>query len=157
MANTVAEVTVTPTKNDSGATIEYLDASDMTLTDAGTAAGHQVAVAEGDNVIKVKVTAADGNATQTYMVTVTRAAAVSNCTLNTDDRWCGVVTVGTYSNGVGFTDSDGALTDNTGDQTIAIASGNYTVSSVVILTSPAGAYLDSSVKRKNETEVQPVV
>ena len=98
-------------------------------------------MAEGDTVIKVKVTAADGNATQTYMVTVTRAATVSNCTLNTDtdDRWCGVVTVGTYANGVGFTDSDGALTDNTGDQTIAIASGNYTVSSVVILTSPAGA------------------
>ena len=61
MANTVAEVTVTPTKNDSGATIEYLDGSDMTLTDAGTADGHQVTLAEGDNVIKVKVTAADGN------------------------------------------------------------------------------------------------
>ena len=67
------------------------------------------------------------------------AQAQMFCTLNTGDRWCGVVTVGTYSNGVGFTDSDGALTDNTGDQTIAIASGNYTVSSVVILASPAGA------------------
>ena len=63
----------------------------------------------------------------------------TTCTLNTDDRWCGVVTVGMHSNGVGFTDSDGALTDNTGDQTIAIASGNYTVSSVVVLASPAGA------------------
>ena len=57
--------------------------------------GHQVAVAEGDTVIKVKVTAEDGNATQTYMVTVTRAAAMTpTCTLNTGDLWCGVVTVG---------------------------------------------------------------
>ena len=31
-------------------------------------------MAEGDTVIKVKVTAEDGNATQTYMVTVKRAA-----------------------------------------------------------------------------------
>ena len=35
--------------------------------------GHQVTLAEGDNVIKVKVTAAD-TSTKTYMVTVTRAA-----------------------------------------------------------------------------------
>ena len=75
VANTVTEVTVTPTKNDSGATIEYLDKDDATLTDADTGVtGQQVAVAEGDNVVKVKVTAEDGNATQTYMVTVTRAA-----------------------------------------------------------------------------------
>ena len=84
------------------------------------------------------------------------AQAQSNCTLNTDDRWCGVVTVGTYSNGVGFTDSDGALTDNTGDQTIAIASGNYTVSSVVILASPAGALvmgLDTRFPTGDETSL----
>ena len=155
VANTVAEVTVTAMTTDSGATIEYLDGDDATLTDADTSdPGHQVAVAVGSYVIKVKVTAADGNTTQTYTVTVTRAAAVSNCTLNTDDRWCGVVTVGTYSNGVGFTDSDGALTDNTGDQTIAIASGNYTVSSVVILAMPAGALvmgLDTRFPTGDET------
>ena len=76
VANAVAEVTVTPTLNDSGATIEYLDGDDATLTDAGTADGHQVALAVGDNVIKVKVTAEDGNTTETYTVTVTRAAAI---------------------------------------------------------------------------------
>ena len=75
VANAVAEVTVTPTTTDSGATLEYLDGDDATITDAGTADGHQVAVAEGDNVIKVKVTAEDGNTTQTYTVTVTRATA----------------------------------------------------------------------------------
>ena len=72
-------------------------------------------------------------------MTVNRAAAAATCTLNTGDLWCGVVTVGTYSNGVGFTDSDGALTDNNGDQTITIGSASYTVSSVVILASPPGA------------------
>ena len=47
VANAVAAVTVTPTKNNTGATIEYLDGDDATLDDAGTVAGHQVAVAEG--------------------------------------------------------------------------------------------------------------
>ena len=75
VASTVAEVTVTPTKNNTGATIEYLDGNDMTLADAGTAAGHQVTVAKGDNVIKVKVTASNGSTTKTYTVTVNRAAA----------------------------------------------------------------------------------
>ena len=70
VGNTVAEVTVTPTKNDTTATIEYLDASDMTLDDADTSAtGQQVTLAEGDNVINVKVTAADSSTTLTYTVT----------------------------------------------------------------------------------------
>ena len=73
VVNAVDKVTVTPTLNDSGATINYLDGSDMTLTDAGTADGHQVTLAVGDTVIKVKVTAQDGNTTQTYTVTVDRA------------------------------------------------------------------------------------
>ena len=79
VASTVDEVTVTPTKNDSGATIEYLDESDVTLDDADTSDPvQQVAVAVGDTVIKVKVTAEDGNTTQTYMVTVKRAAATGS-------------------------------------------------------------------------------
>ena len=105
VASTVAEVTVTPTKNDDGATIEYLDASNMTLTDADTsAAGQQVALDVGDNVIKVKVTAEDGNATQTYMVTVTRVSPT--CTLNAGDIWCGVVTVGTITSSGTTLDTD---------------------------------------------------
>ena len=76
VANSVDEVTVTATLGDSGATIEYLDGDDATLDDADTAKDDfQVAVAEGDNVIKVKVTAEDDTTTQTYTVTVTRAAA----------------------------------------------------------------------------------
>ena len=81
--STVTEVTVKPTLNDAGATIEYLDGSDATLTDLGTADGHQVAVVVGDTIIQVKVTAEDTTTTQTYMVTVTRAAdASSDATLS---------------------------------------------------------------------------
>ena len=75
VATAVAEVTVTPTKNDAGATIEYLDASDMTLDDADTGtAGHQVPVAVGDTVIKVKVTAQNTTTFLIYTVTVSREA-----------------------------------------------------------------------------------
>ena len=74
VTNDVAEVTVTAMTTDSGVTIEYLDGDDATLTDANTSdPGHQVALAVGNYVIQVKVTAADGNTTATYMVTVNRA------------------------------------------------------------------------------------
>ena len=54
VANAVEEVTVTLTKAD-GATVAYLDASDDELVDADTAAGQQVALAVGANVIGVLV------------------------------------------------------------------------------------------------------
>ena len=71
-------------------------------------------------------------------------AAAGACTLNTDDIWCGVVTVGTGSDGVGFVGTTdpltGALTDNSGDQTITIGSDGYAVSSLLVLTNqPVGA------------------
>ena len=73
--STVAEVTVTATKTETNATIEYLDGSDMTLDDADTGtAGHQVPVAVGDTVIKVKVTAQDTTTFLIYTVTVSREA-----------------------------------------------------------------------------------
>ena len=73
--NTVEEVTVTPTRLNSNATIAWLDGSGMTLPDADTAAGQQVSLAEGENVIRMEVTSQDGTAMETYMVTVTRAVA----------------------------------------------------------------------------------
>ena len=42
VANAVAQVTVTPTTTHTAATIGYFDEDDVTLTDAGAAAGHQV-------------------------------------------------------------------------------------------------------------------
>ena len=77
VANDVAEVTVTAMTTDSGASIDYLDGSDMTLDDADTSDdGHQVTLVVGDTIIQVKVTAED-TTTLTYTVTVSRAEAAT--------------------------------------------------------------------------------
>ena len=76
VANGVAQVTVTPTANDAGATVTYLDGSDAALADADSGAdGHQVDVAVGLTTFKVKVTAVDTTATKTYTVVIERDSA----------------------------------------------------------------------------------
>ena len=75
--NSVDEITVLPTVNESNATVAYLNASDTALTDADVAKDDfQVALAAGANTVKVKVTAEDEVTTETYTVVVTRAALV---------------------------------------------------------------------------------
>ena len=76
VANSISRIKVKPTANDSGATIEYLDDSDMTLADADTSTADvfDFVLVEGANVVKVKVTAEDRTTTKTYQVTVTREA-----------------------------------------------------------------------------------
>ena len=68
VANDVAETTVTATANDGGATY-------VIKLDGAEDADGTVDLAVGRNVITVEVTAEDGETTQTYTVTVTRAAA----------------------------------------------------------------------------------
>ena len=70
VANSVSQTTVTPTVNHSGASyvikldeVEYADGV--------------VSLSVGNNVITIEVTAEDGSTTQTYTVTVTRAAPPS--------------------------------------------------------------------------------
>ena len=71
VANYVSRATFRPETNESGATLTFLDANDTPIADASlTGSGHQVSLATGDNVIKVKVTAEAG-ATRTYRVTIT--------------------------------------------------------------------------------------
>ena len=143
VANSVDEVTVTLTTTDSDATFEYLDSSDATLADADTnTAGHQVDLDVGDTVFKVKVTAEDGTTTQTYTVTVTRAA----CVLETDDIWCGVVTVGDVTNNDGDTIRHGFVgtTGGLSDEAFSLmfetgTTNNYTISAIVV-----GATTDTS-------------
>ena len=73
--NSVDEITVLPTVNESNATVAYLDASDTALTDAdANENGFQAPLSVGANTFKIKVTADDGNTTETYTVVVTRAA-----------------------------------------------------------------------------------
>ena len=75
--NDVDEITITPTVNESNATVAYLDSSDTEITDADSGkTGQQVSLSEGANTIKVKVTAEDTTTTDAYTVVVTRAAAV---------------------------------------------------------------------------------
>ena len=67
VANSVAQTTVIPTVNDSGAT--YVIKLGGVIDADGT-----VSLAVSSNIITVEVTAEDGTTTRTYTVTVTRAA-----------------------------------------------------------------------------------
>ncbi|OFW79260.1 MAG: hypothetical protein A2201_00395, partial [Alicyclobacillus sp. RIFOXYA1_FULL_53_8] len=68
VSNSVSSVNVTPTVADATATVKV----NGTTTTSGGAASVPLSV--GSNTIKVVVTAQDGTTTQTYTVTVTRAA-----------------------------------------------------------------------------------
>ena len=75
VANSVTHVKLTPTVNDSGASVKVgkqgTTLADVTSGSASTA----IALAVGANAIDVEVTAEDTSTTQTYTVTVTRQAA----------------------------------------------------------------------------------
>ena len=73
VANTVDEITIAPTVNDSNAEYEIQDSGGTALTDADSnTTGFQVALSEGANTIKVEVTAEDDSTPETYTVVVTR-------------------------------------------------------------------------------------
>ena len=78
VANGVTSITLTPTVNDSDATVEYLDASNAAITDTNLSTpALDAPVVLGDNTFKVKVTAEDDNTTETYTVVVTRLRRVT--------------------------------------------------------------------------------
>ena len=70
VGNSVTETTVTATASDANASMEVTpeDADDGT-------SGDQVALVVGETTIRVEVTAEDGETTQTYTVTMTRAGS----------------------------------------------------------------------------------
>ena len=109
VANSVSQIKVLPTANDSNADIEYLDDSDTTLPDYDTStAVFDFDLSEGSNVVKVKVTAEDGTTTETYTVTVTRVDfLVSNLGQDTDGYR--VIGTGAPGEAVQFTTSDETL------------------------------------------------
>ncbi len=73
---TITQITVTLSLGDSAASFAFLDASDSVLPDRDTVAdGHQIDLVVGENVFKVRVTAEDNLATETYVVSVTRTEA----------------------------------------------------------------------------------
>ena len=69
VANSVGSVTVTPTANQASAAITVNGAT------VASGSGRAVIVDVGSNTITIVVTAEDGNATESYTVTVTRAAS----------------------------------------------------------------------------------
>ena len=73
-----ARITVTPTVNEAGAKVDYRDGDDMALADADTLTeGQQVDLDVGGNTVKLLVTSGDRANSETYTVTVTRAANVA--------------------------------------------------------------------------------
>ena len=104
VAYTIGQLTLTPTKSDSNADVEYLDDDDMTIADADTVTtGQQVDLEEGANTIKVKVTAEDYVATETYEVTVTRETARAHC--DDTEVWCETMVVGSVGALMGWDDA----------------------------------------------------
>ena len=101
VANAVNRVTVGVLATDANATTALLDRFGRTLPDADSVkGGHQVDLALGANQIRVRVTAENGVATQTYGVTVTRAGASTMSCAAPDfgtrrHIWTGKVEVGT--------------------------------------------------------------
>ena len=142
VANSVSQVTITATKSESTATVEYLDGSDNTLTDADTmTADFQVNLSVGTNTVKVKVTAPDTTTTETYTVNVLRVAVPVACSpaSMTGRIWTGNLTVGSsgsvgssatgYAHDPGNPASDyGSLSDNQ----FGLAGISYDIRSVSI-------------------------
>ena len=89
VANAVDEVTLTATLNDDNAEVSGVTLGGTAIADTDFSDGITVpSLVVGDNEIIVTVTAEDPTATQTYTVTVTRAAANSDPTfpMSTADR-----------------------------------------------------------------------
>ncbi|OOV36509.1 cadherin-like beta sandwich domain-containing protein, partial [Candidatus Synechococcus spongiarum] len=71
VANERTHVKLTPTVNDSNATVKVGKGTSLTAVTSGSASG-AISLQVGANAITVKVTAQDGSTTKTYTVTVTR-------------------------------------------------------------------------------------
>ena len=71
VANRVSHAKLTPTVNDSNATVKVGKGSSLTAVASGSASG-AIALSMGPNALRVEVTAEDGTTTRTYTVTVTR-------------------------------------------------------------------------------------
>ncbi len=81
VAYSVNSVTISATKSNGGATIEYRlgTAGAFTTLNSGTSS---VSLAVGANTVEVKVTAEDGSTTKTYSVVITRSVESSDSTLS---------------------------------------------------------------------------
>jgi hypothetical protein len=97
--NTVTSITVTPTANESHATIKVNGSN----VNSGSPSG-AIALVVGSNTITIIVTAQD-NSTKTYTITVTRASASSDATLFNLTITSGTLTPSFSANNTSYTDS----------------------------------------------------
>ena len=147
VANSIDEITVEPA-SDNNATFAHLDDSDMALTDADTnKVGFQVDLSEGANTIKVKVTAEDRAATDTYTVVVTRAAM----TIPPPSGTALVSNLVQTSGGIGSLNSyDQAQAFTTGDNF-----GGYALTSVEIQTTGTPTLSALTVSIRSDSSGSP--
>ena len=156
VANTVTQVTVSPTVNHSGAYYRIQDASGTDIADNDTVgAGHQVALAEGASTIRVLVTAEDGS-TQTYTVVVGRPTAATAC-MAPDlsmrrEVWSGVMTVGAFRvggiDGHGFLDAILVSGGNLDSRDFSIGATDHTIFEIRHLVS--GTYAGDMIFRSDK-------
>ena len=132
VANAVTQGTITVTTSESTATLEYLDGSDNTLTDADTmTAGFQRNLSVGSNIVKVKVTAPNGMTTKTYTVNVLRGAVPATCSVASmqNQVWTANLTVGTATllgNTIyGWNDTGGYTGASLTDEDFTFAGNTY--------------------------------
>ena len=111
LANAAARVTVAATAGNAAADGALLDLNSAPLTDAdpATADSFEVDLAEGGNIVRVQVTAADGATTRTYVLNLARntlpTGADRTVTIAEDTQY----TFGTTNFGFGDRDAGDAL------------------------------------------------
>ena len=125
VAHSLSEITVTPTVNDSGAEhVIKLDGRPVSLRILLFGA---VPLSVGSNVFTVEVTAEDDSTTETYTVTVTRAAASTDATLS--GLTLSSVDFGTFaSSTISYTaEVDSSITETTVTPTVNDSGANYVI------------------------------
>ncbi len=142
VGNAVTSLTVTPTVTDANATVT-VNGNTVTSGNASSAINLNV----GDNTITVVGTAQDGTTTQTYTVTVTRAAPVSTvATLSGLVLSQGTLDPVFASGTTSYTASVGnAVTSLTVTPTVTDANATVTVNTVPVLSGNASGAINLTV------------
>ncbi len=130
VANSISHVKLTPTVNQSNATVKVGKSAPLTAVSSGSDSA-AIELAEGANAIIVEVTAQDTTTTKTYMVRITRQNA------NGQPIWAATLTVGELSSVLfGCTDSQTAIrctdTARLTNNTINFNSATRNVTGIVI-------------------------
>jgi hypothetical protein len=150
VANAVTIVTVTPTVNESHATVKV---NTITVT-SGSPSGN-ISLSVGANTITTVVTAQDTITTKTYTITVTRAAAISSdATLSSLTISSGTLTPAFAAATITYTDSvDNAVSSITVTPTVNESNATIKVNTVTVASGTASGAISLSVGANTITTV----